>query len=307
MPLPLYIVDAFTDRPFAGNPAGVCVLERDAWPDTAWMQAVAAEVNLSETAFVQPAPPPPEPPEDVPGAQQKTSGAGGKNSGGGGEGRGIRYFTPRAEVELCGHATLASAHALWEHGGVPADTAIRFHTIADKMLTCRRAADGQIAMDFPAHPPHDDEPPAGLAAALCVEPDEVFRLGPMWIARLRDAAAVRSLAPDHAALAQLDWGQTHGVAVTGEGDAAPDGQAVDFTSRFFAPAVGIAEDPVTGSAHCALGPYWSARLGRTDLRAFQASVRGGVLRIHVDGPRVELRGHAVTTIVGQWVGTEAPD
>ncbi|MEM7624987.1 MAG: PhzF family phenazine biosynthesis protein [Planctomycetota bacterium] len=290
MPLPLYIVDAFTDRAFAGNPAAVCVLETNRWPDSGWMQAVAAEMNLSETAFVRPP-------------------AGGTNRGNGSAGpvHPIRYFTPTIEVALCGHATLASAHVWFAHRGVAPDRPIAFRTTADQTLTCSRADNGAISMEFPAHPVLSTDPaeaPVGLHAALGVEPEELLRVGPFWLARLGDAAAVRDLRPDHTALAQLAWGEAHGVVVTARGGATPDGRAADFSSRFFAPAAGIPEDPVTGSAHCALGPYWAERLGRHELLAFQASARGGVLDLRIDGPRVSLGGRAVTTVLGQWVGPD---
>ncbi|GLW63185.1 oxidoreductase [Actinomadura rubrobrunea] len=259
----MLVVDAFTDRPFAGNPAGVCLLEEAA--DPAWMQRVAAEMRHSETAFVRPV----------------------------GEEFELRWFTPTVEIALCGHATLASGHALYETGTVPPDRPIRFRTLRSGVLTVTRADGGALAMDFPAAPPERVDEPEGLAAALGATISWVGRNAqPDLLARVADEAAVRALAPDIAALARLD---VRTVIVTAP--AAP-GSRHDYVSRVFAPAVGVDEDPVTGSAHCALAPYWSAELGRDDLLGHQASARGGDVRTVVRGDRVSLVGHAVTVLDG---------
>ena len=259
----IHVVDAFTGRPFAGNPAGVCVLAGPA--DPAWMQRVAMELNLSETAF-------PRPLDGDPDADFE-----------------LRWFTPTVEVALCGHATLAAAHVLYETGAVPADRPIRFRTLRSGVLTVRREG-GPLVMDFPACPPERIDPPEGLAEALGASPSWTGRnVQDDILAVLDDAATVRSLTPDMAALGRYE---ARGICVT-----APD-PAYDFVSRFFAPATGVPEDPVTGSAHCMLGPFWAGRLGRTDLRAHQASARGGDVRVRVRGDRVLLHGEAVTVIEG---------
>ncbi|MEM1107580.1 MAG: PhzF family phenazine biosynthesis protein [Planctomycetota bacterium] len=272
----LFVIDAFTDRAFAGNPAGVCLLDEsvEAGPD--WMQRVAAEMNLSETVFVWP----------------------GDNGGP----RRVRYFTPMIEVELCGHATLAAAHTLWRHGQVPSDQPIRFRTIADDILTCTLTENGLIGMDLPASPAEPGEAPAGLAEALGLPLTDLRLAGYQWLGVWSDAAALRDWQPDHAGLAAVDWGAAHGIVLTAPGGTLPDGRPADFTSRFFAPAAGIAEDPVTGSAHAMLGPYWAERLSKSQFLAHQASPRGGTLEVEVQGDRVIVSGHAVTTVVGQWVG-----
>jgi predicted PhzF superfamily epimerase YddE/YHI9 len=253
MSLPLYQVDAFTDRPFAGNPAAVCLLP--APHDDAWLQAAAREMNLSETAFLV--------------AE--------------GEGHRLRWFTPTVEVDLCGHATLASAHVLWETGRLPAEATARFETRSGSLTATRRG--DWIELDFPATPPAAAEAPAGLAEALGA--------APVTVARSRfDYVVERARAPDFARLATLP---VRGVCVTSRATTA----GYDFVSRFFAPASGILEDPVTGSAHCSLGPYWQARLGRDRFTAYQASARGGVLRVQVAGDRVRLGGQAVTVLRGE--------
>ncbi|GLY82665.1 PhzF family phenazine biosynthesis protein [Actinoallomurus iriomotensis] len=258
----IHVVDAFTGRPFAGNPAGVCVLAAPA--DSAWMQRVAMELNLSETAFPRP-----------------IAGSGADFE--------LRWFTPAVEVALCGHATLAAAHVLYETGAVPGGRPIRFHTLRSGVLTVRREG-GLLVMDFPACPPERIDPPAGLAEALGASPSWTGRnVQNDILAVLDDAEAVRSLTPDLSALAGYD---ARGICVT-----APD-SSYDFVSRFFGPAVGVPEDPVTGSAHCMLAPFWAGRLGRTDLRAHQASARGGDVRVQVRGDRVLLLGEAVTVIEG---------
>lgn len=263
----IHVVDAFTDRPFAGNPAAVCVLSAPAEPG--WMQRVAMEMNLSETAF-------PRPLDGDAGADFE-----------------LRWFTPKVEVALCGHATMASAHVLYETGAVPADRPIRFRTLRSGVLTVKRDG-GRLAMDFPACPPDKADAPPGLAEALGVTPSWAGRnVQNDVLAVLDDAAAVRSLTPDLPALARID---ARGVVVTAS-ETAPDA-AHDFVSRFFAPAVGVPEDPVTGSAHCMLAPFWAERLGRTEMLAHQASERGGDVRVTVRGDRVILGGGAVTVLEG---------
>jgi len=272
MGLPVLQVDAFTAQPFAGNPAALCLLERAG--EAAWMQAVAAEMNLSETAFLVP---------------RLTAG----NPGG----FDLRWFTPTVEVDLCGHATLASAHALWEVGRLPAGEPARFHTRSG-VLTCRK--DGAwIWMDFPASASRPAETPAGLVEGLglapSVCPEVVARSSFFYLAVLGTEAAVRALKPDPARLRALP---VVGVIATARAD---EGRPYDFVSRCFAPAAGIDEDPVTGAAHCALAPYWSVLLGRTALTGFQASRRGGIVRVEVKGERVLLGGQAVTVLRGELV------
>jgi PhzF family phenazine biosynthesis protein len=262
VPTPLFHVDAFADAPFRGNPAAVCLL--DAPADPAWMQSVATEMNLSETAFVVR----------------------------GGDPHALRWFTPAVEVPLCGHATLASAHVLWETG-LPADTPARF-TTASGLLTCTR--DGAlIEMDLPAEPPAPVPVDEALVAALGIRPTEVARNGLGKVLAVTDVPTVQAVAPDFAAVAALDATGIIVTAATGE----PEGTGIDFVSRYFAPAVGIDEDPVTGAAHCALAPYWAARLGRDELTGYQASARGGTVRCRVNGDRVVLGGHAVTVARGE--------
>ena len=256
----LWHVDAFTDRPFAGNPAAVCFLDQPR--EDAWYQSVAAEMNLSETAFLL--------------AE--------------GEGFRLRWFTPAVEVDLCGHATLASAHALWRSGRLPEDALARFETRSGR-LTAERD-DEWIVLDFPATPPAPAEEPPGLRSALGVEPLEVARSRFDLFVVVREAGAIRGMTPDLEALAGFP---ARGIVVTAPGDA----EGVDFVSRFFAPASGVAEDPVTGSAHCALAPYWAARLGRTRLTGYQASRRGGRVRVELAGERVRLGGKAVTVLRGR--------
>ncbi|MFC7733177.1 PhzF family phenazine biosynthesis protein [Actinomadura keratinilytica] len=259
----MLVVDAFTDRPFTGNPAGVCLLDEAA--DPAWMQRVAAEMRHSETAFVRPV----------------------------GEEFELRWFTPQVEVALCGHATLAGGHALYETGTVPEDRPIRFRTLHSGVLTVTRTGDGELGMDFPAAPPEPVDPPEGLAEALGTPFSWVGRTcQPDLLVRVADETAVRKLTPDIPALARLD---ARVVIVTAPAD---PGAPYDFASRVFGPAVGVDEDPVTGSAHCALAPYWSAELGRDTLLGHQASRRGGDVRTVLRGDRVTLLGRAVTVLDG---------
>jgi PhzF family phenazine biosynthesis protein len=260
MGIPIFQVDAFASKPFEGNPAGVCLLPEQR--DERWMQSVALEMNLSETAFLVR----------------------------GGDGVGLRWFTPKAEVDLCGHATLASAHVLWEEGIVPPGDEARFHTRSG-LLTAGRTGD-LIEMDFPAKPEKPATAPPGLASALGAEPLYVGRNAFDLIVLLEDEKAVRCLRPDYDKLSTID---VRGVIVTAEADASE----FDFVSRFFAPAVGVNEDPVTGSAHCCLAPFWARRLGREEMTGYQASSRGGVVGVRLEGDRVLLRGRAVTIFKGE--------
>ena len=257
MPHTIYQVDAFTKQPFSGNPAGVCLLSKPA--DPGWMQNVALEMNLSETAFL------------VPQA----------------DGYDLRWFTPAAEVDLCGHATLASAHILWETGQLEPGQQARFHTRSG-LLTASLDGDW-IQMDFPAEPEEPIEAPAGLIQALGIKPIYVGKNRFDLLVQVDSEAEVRGLKPDLNALQKLD---TRGVIVT---STASIGR-YDFISRFFAPAVGVAEDPVTGSAHCCLGPFWASRLGESDMLAYQASLRGGEVKVSLRGERAILGGQAVTTL-----------
>jgi PhzF family phenazine biosynthesis protein len=268
------IIDAFTDRPFAGNPAAVCLLEVAAWPQETWMQQVAAEMNLAETAFAHP----------LPGSADADWS--------------LRWFTPVVEVDLCGHATLATAHALHADRGAPGT--VRFASRSGVLIT-HTDGDGVITLDFPAAPATEIPAPTGLAAALGAEPCAVYGTGNLGdlLTVLPDEAAVRALRPDFAAVARLaGTGDVRGVIVT----APASGTGYDFVSRFFAPAQGIPEDPVTGSAHTALAPYWSGRLGRDTLTGLQASTRTGLVRTAVHGDRVHLTGSAVTVIDGALQG-----
>jgi PhzF family phenazine biosynthesis protein len=260
MGLPLFHVDAFTGRPFAGNPAAVCLLQQ--WPPDRWLQQVAAEMNLSETAFLVPA-------------------DGGFH---------LRWCTPAVEVKLCGHATLASAHVLWEAGRLRPEETAHFHTLSG-LLTAVRQGEG-IRLDFPTLPPDPCPTPAGLAEALGASPVFTGKNGMDYFVDVRDEQVLRNLRPDFVRLAELP---VRGVIVTAKASGGP----YDFVSRFFAPAVGVAEDPATGSAHCSLGPYWAGRLGKEDLLAYQASARGGELRVQVRGDRVHLIGRAVTVLRGE--------
>lgn len=257
--IPLYHIDAFASQVFAGNPAAVCPLT--AWLPDDRMQAIAAENNLSETAFFVAEPP------------------------GGAADYALRWFTPEVEVDLCGHATLASASVVF--GDLRPDlTRVRFATKSG-VLTVERAGEN-LALDFPARPPEPCARPAGLAAALGVDPAEVLAARD-YLCVLADEAAVRALKPDMAALARLD---KFAVIVTATG------REVDFVSRFFAPANGVPEDPVTGSSHCTLIPYWAKRLDKTRLRARQLSRRGGELDCELRGERVRIAGRAVRFMTG---------
>ena len=258
MRLPMYQVDAFTDKLFGGNPAAVCPLQ--AWLPDATMQAIAAENNLAETAFFIP--------------------DGGDYA--------LRWFTPTVEVDLCGHATLASGHVVFRFLE-PQRQSVNFHALKAGTLVVSRRAD-MLVMDFPSRPPEPCEPPAGLLAALGGTPRAVFRARDHLVV-FDSAAEIVALKPDLAALANVDcWA----AIVT-----APGEDGVDFVSRFFAPAQGVPEDPVTGSAHCTLVPYWAKRLGKTAFEARQLSRRGGALRCALNGERVDIAGKAVVYLEGQ--------
>ena len=268
-PLRQWMIDAFASQPFRGNPA--CVVEPfDSWPDDAWMQALAAENNQAETAFL------------LTGADPARFG--------------LRWFTPALEVPLCGHATLASGHVLFSELGLAAE-AVTFETRKSGALTVRRAASG-YEMDFPADPPRRIETPPGLAEALGVEPVEAW-VGQYLIAVLADEDAVRTLKPDIRALEPISTGAASGRGNIGVTAAAKQGDGYDVVSRFFAPGSGIDEDPATGSLHCILAPLWAEKRGRARLAFHQAYPgRGGDLECEVVGDRVKLRGTAVTVVDG---------
>jgi PhzF family phenazine biosynthesis protein len=257
------VVDAFADRPFGGNPAGVCLFEAGDWPDERWMQAVAAELKHAETAFARPS--------EAAGADWD-----------------VRWFTPTKEVALCGHATLATAHVLATPGK------ISFATLSGILIA---EVDGDwITLDFPVNRPIAIPAPEGLSEALALEADEVYVTGELGdlLVVVPDEQTVRRVAPNWDAIAAITTReQFRGVIVTARGE------RHDFVSRFFAPGSGIPEDPVTGSAHTALTPYWSERLGRDDLVGYQASARGGVVRVSSSGDRVYLKGRAITVLDGE--------
>ena len=266
MGIPISVVDAFSEQPFRGNPAAVCLPPRDM--DAAWMQSVAAEMNLAETAFLRPR---------------------------GGDEFDLRWFTPLVEVDLCGHATLAAAHRLWEEElAVPG--AIRFHTRSGVLIASRDGA--EIELDFPSAPPRETTPPGGLGEALGARFlwSGVTALGDLLV-EMADEHAIRNLAPDFAALSRIP---ARGIIATAAASRAESG--FDYVSRFFAPRVGIDEDPVTGSAHCSLAPFWAGRLGRLQLVGYQASARGGFVRTRLAENRVVLGGRAVTV----WKGVLLP-
>jgi predicted PhzF superfamily epimerase YddE/YHI9 len=257
MPLTITQVDAFTSKPFAGNPAAVCVLPGER--DDSWMQNVAREMNLSETAFLL--------------ARA--------------DGYGLRWFTPTVEVDLCGHATLASAHVLWETGRLAADETARFHTRSGLLTAVRRG--DWIELDFPATPDEPAEAPPGLVESLGASPRYVGKSRFDYLAELDSEETVRSLRPDFGVMKKIG---ARGVIATSR-SADP---GFDFVSRYFAPAFGIDEDPVTGSTHCCLAPFWSRRLNKTSFLARQISARGGELKVDLDGDRVRLGGKAVTVL-----------
>jgi predicted PhzF superfamily epimerase YddE/YHI9 len=259
MTIPLFHVDAFTDKPFAGNPAAVCILS-DQRPD-AWMQQVGAEMNLSETAFVQ---------------KQE-------------DGFRLRWFTPKVEVDLCGHATLASAHVLWQEGHARPDEIIRFYTRSGVLTAGRNA--GLIELDFPLIPEEPAAAPPGLVEALGVPFEYVGKGRFDYLVEVDSEATLRNLASNFHQLASLP---IRGLIVTSK-SSRPE---FDFVSRFFAPGAGIDEDPVTGSAHCCLAAYWRKHLHKDSFVAYQASARGGVVRVRVSGDRAILGGQAMTVSRG---------
>ncbi len=262
MGLTIFQVDAFTGKPFAGNPAGVCVVPEP--QDAGWMQNVAREMNLSETAFLH------------------------KQA----DGYNLRWFTPAVEVELCGHATLASAHVLWEAGYLGSGEQARFHTLSG-LLTADRQADW-IEMNFPAKPEEPAIAPAGLIEALGVPVKYVGKSHYDYLVEVESEEIVRNIKPDFSLLMSV---ATRGIIVT----SLASSKDYDFVSRFFAPQAGVNEDPVTGSAHCCLSPFWSKQLGKDELVGYQASARGGVVRVRLSGDRVYLGGQAVTVLQGELV------
>lgn len=256
----IFQVDAFADRPFAGNPAGVCITTDPR--EEQWMQSVAQEMNLSETAFLFPI----------------------------AEGYRLRWFTPTVEVALCGHATLASAHILWEQNFLATGSMARFQTLSGELRATHRGEG--IEMDFPAKPVTPAPAPSGLWEALSVEGCCVGRNDFDYLIEVDREETLLALKPNFGALAQIP---VRGIIVTCRSTE----PAYDFKSRFFAPASGVNEDPVTGSAHCALGPFWRDQLGRDELTGYQASARGGVVRVRVVGDRVFLGGRAITVLRGE--------
>jgi PhzF family phenazine biosynthesis protein len=258
--IPLLLVDAFTDRPFSGNPAAVCLLPQ--WRDVRWLQSLAGEMKQSETAYL------------VPNA----------------DGFDLRWFTPAIEVDLCGHATLASAHALWEQRVAPANAPIRFATRSGTLTAERQ--NGQIELDFPLNPEERVEPPPDFLPALGVTAQYVGKSRFDYLVEVESEAVLRQMTPDFRRLASAP---VRGTIVTSRSS----DPKFDFVSRFFAPAAGIDEDPVTGSAHCCLADFWRKRLGKSEFRAYQASVRGGVVHVSVKNDRVILGGQAVTVTKGE--------
>src|ERR1043166_3951705 len=260
MSLPLFHVDAFTDAPLSGNPAAVCILPT--WREDRWLQGVATEMNLSETAFLVKA----------------------------ADGFDLRWFTPKVEVNLCGHATLAPAHVLWQQGLVRSDEEILFST---KSGTLKAKLQGQdIELDFPLKPEVPAEPPAGLLSALGVSARYVGRNQFDFVVEVESEAVLRQMSPDFKALETVD---ARGIIVT----CRSADTRFDFVSRFFAPGAGIDEDPVTGSAHCCLGDFWQKRLGKSEFLAYQASARGGIVKVRVVKDRCLLGGRAVVVAKGE--------
>ncbi|MER7251002.1 PhzF family phenazine biosynthesis protein [Kribbella sp. NPDC000426] len=261
------VVDAFAARPFTGNPAAVCLFDAGEWPDEAWLQAVATEMNHAETAFARPS--------ERADADWD-----------------LRWFTPTNEEVLCGHATLATTHALAADGKVSGK--VGFATLSGILVAT--VEDDGIRLDFPVNRPFEVPVPDGLAASLAVEPLEVYVAGELrdLLVVVRDEATVRAVVPDYDAMAGIIRREKlRGVIVTAQGS------EYDFVSRFFAPGSGIPEDPVTGSAHTSLAPYWGERLGRNELVGYQASARGGVVQVSSSGDRVYLKGQAITVLDGE--------
>ena len=255
----IYHVDAFTGKSFAGNPAAVCLLKSK--KPAAWMQSIAAEMNLSETAFLLPE----------------------------GEGYKLRWFTPKVEVELCGHATLASAHVLYETNEITEKTTIQFHTQSG-LLKANLKGDW-VELDFPSQPPLPEFLPGDVYAALGIHSGVASRQENKILIELESESSVRGLRPDFVSLLEAT---KHEVIVTSKAET----RGFDFVSRFFAPVVGINEDSVTGSAHCVLTPYWSQKLGKKEMKAYQASERGGILKVRLGKDRVFIQGQAVTVAQG---------
>lgn len=265
-------VDAFTDEPYTGNPAAVCVLDEVA--EDAWMQRVASEMNLSETAFLHPTQ----------------------------TGWRLRWFTPATEVDLCGHATLAAAHVLWDDGYAEPSEAVVFETNSGPLTCVREEDEGWIAMDFPSVPPWETDVPKTLPEALGEDPAWLGTNRLDLIVVYNDPAQVRELEPNMELLKEIPY---RGVAVTSVPDAPAQASGADFVSRFFAPRLGVPEDPVTGSVHCALGPYWCNRLGRDVVTGLQVSGRPGKVRVRKrEKARVDLIGQAVTVLRGELVEGE---
>jgi PhzF family phenazine biosynthesis protein len=258
--VPILVVDAFTDRPFSGNPAAVCLLP--AWRDDRWLANLAAEMKHSETAYLV------------------------RNA----DGFDLRWFTPAVEVDLCGHATLASAHALWEEGAAPPNAPIRFATRSGTLTATRK--NGRIELDFPINPPEPVEPPADLLPALGVEARYVGKSRFDYLVEVGSEAVLRKMTPDYK---RLSSAPVRGTIVTCRSSE----PRFDFVSRFFAPAAGVDEDPVTGSAHCCLAAYWQKQLGKDEFVAYQASPRGGVVYVRVANNRTILGGQAVTVTKGE--------
>lgn len=265
MTYPLYLIDAFVDQPFSGNPAGVCLLP-DEQPAN-WMQQVALEMNQSETAFLWP---------EADGAWQ------------------LRWFTPQVEVNLCGHATLAAAHALWQHYGDSTTARLKFRTHSG-LLTATRLGD-EIQLDFPADQPRSRDIPPEIHRLLGKPPVWFGRGNDDLLVVVESAAEVETFVPDLSLISAIT---ERGLIISAPGDA---DSGLDIVSRFFAPKVGIAEDPVTGSAHCLLAVYWGYRLAKTRLQARQASARGGLLNLELHGERVLLSGKARTMLKGEFHG-----
>jgi PhzF family phenazine biosynthesis protein len=258
----IFQVDSFTDKPFSGNPAGVCIVPEP--QEERWMQNVAREMNLSETAFLY------------------------REA----DGYNLRWFTPAVEVDLCGHATLASAHILWEVGYLEPGEQARFHTRSGLLTADRKGA--WIEMNFPAQPEEPASAPPGLTEALGVPLKYIGKSKFDYLVEVDSEEIVRSAKPDFSLLTTVT---VRGVIVT----SIASSKNYDFVSRFFAPQVGINEDPVTGSAHCTLSPFWSKQLGKDELVGYQASARGGVVRVLLSGDRVSLGGQAVTVLRGELV------
>lgn len=266
MSLPLFHVDAFADRPFSGNPAAVCLLP--SWQEDRWLQAVGREMNLSETAFLV---------RD-------------------GDGFHLRWFTPKAEVDLCGHATLASAHVLWQENITDSAEVIRFSTRSGLLKAVRRG--DAIELDFPLEPDEPAEPPANLLPALGVSARYVGQNRFDYVVEVESEQVLRRIAPDFKLLGTVPC---RGVMVTSR---SADPQ-FDFLSRAFFPRLGVDEDPVCGSAHCCLGPFWQRRMGKNSFVAYQASARGGVVKVRVTKDRAFLGGRAITVAKGELLVEEA--